>query len=117
MSRINSNVASFIAQDHLRQANLSLQVSLERLATGLRINRGADDPAGLIVSENLRAEVSALDQAINNSQRAINIISTTEGALNEVSALLIDIQGLIVEAANTGAFYYAEIRANQVQID
>ncbi len=117
MSRINSNIGSVIAQDHLRQANQNLQVSLRRLATGLRINTGSDDPAGLIVSEHLRSEISAVTQAINNSQRAINVITTTEGALNEVAALLTDIQGLVVQAANTGAFSEAERQANQLQID
>jgi flagellin len=117
MSRINSNVPSFVAQTNLRQANKSLQINLERLATGLKINRGKDDPAGLIVSEHLRSEIASIDRAIDNTQRAINIISTTEGALNEVAALLTDIQGLILQAANTGAMSDAEIRANQVQID
>ena len=117
MSRINSNVPAFVAQANLRRANLALQVNLERLATGLRINRGKDDPAGLIVSENLRSEMASIGKAIENTQRAVNIISTTEGALNEVAALLSDIQGLILQAANEGAMSDAEIRANQVQID
>ncbi len=117
MSRINSNVASIVSQRHLSVSQRALQMSLERLASGLRINRGADDPAGLIVSERLRAEVATVHQAINNSERAINVIATTEGALNEVAALLIDIQSLLVEAANTGAFSEEEIAANQLQID
>ena len=117
MSTINTNVPSVTSQRHLRVAQGSLARSLERLSSGLRINRGSDDPAGLIVSERLRTEISALTQAIGNSERAINVISTTEGALNEVSALLIDIQGLIVEAANSGAFSNEEVDANQLQID
>jgi flagellin len=90
---------------------------LERLSSGLRINRGADDPAGLINSETLRAEIAGVNKAISNSQRAINIIATTEGALNEVAALLVDIQGLIVENANDAALSDEEKRANQLQID
>lgn len=117
MSRINSNVSSLISQRHLNVSQQALQTSLERLASGLRVNRGADDPAGLIVSERLRAEVATVRQAIHNSERAINVIATTEGALNEVAALLIDIQALLVEAANTGAFSAEEIAANQLQID
>ncbi len=117
MSRINSNVASLVAQRHLNVSQRALSMSLERLASGLRINRGADNPAGLIVSERLRAEVNAVGQAIDNSARAINVIATTEGALNEVSALLSDIQALLIEAANTGAFSDEEIAANQLQID
>ncbi|MFQ5590229.1 MAG: flagellin [Phycisphaerae bacterium] len=117
MSRINSNIPSLVAQRHLAISQRSLALSLERLATGVKINRGADDPAGLIVSERLRSEISVLHQAINNSSRAINVVATTEGALDEVAALLNDIKALVVEAANSGAFSDAEIKANQLQID
>lgn len=117
MSRINSNVPAFVAQANLRRANQALELSLERLATGLRINRGKDDPAGLIVSENLRSEIASMSKAVENTQRAIHIISTTEGALNEVASLLTDIQGLILQAANDGAVSDTEVRANQIQID
>ncbi len=117
MSRINSNVASLIAQRHLIGSQRDLSISLERLSSGLKINRGADNPAGLIVSERLRSEISAVNQAIDNSARAINVIATTEGALNEVAALLTDIQALVIEAANSGAFSDEEIAANQLQVD
>ncbi len=117
MSRINSNVPSLIAQRHLGNAQQSLNRSLERLSSGLKINRGSDDPAGLIVSERLRSEIGVVKQAIDNSARAINVIATTEGALDEVSTLLTDIQSLLVEAANSGAFSDDEIAANQLQID
>ena len=103
MARINTNVPAIVAQRTLRSTQRDLQVSLERLSSGLRINRGADDPAGLINSESLRAEIAGTEKAISNSQRAINIIATSEGALNEVASLLIDIQGLIVEIANDAA--------------
>lgn len=117
MSRINSNVPSLVAQRHLIQSQDALRLSLERLSSGLKINRGADNPAGLIVSERLRSEIAVVHQAIDNSSRAINVIATTEGALNEVQALLTDIQALVVEAANSGAFSDEEIAANQLQID
>lgn len=117
MSRINSNVSSLIAQRHLSSSQRSLTLSLERLSSGLKINRGADDPAGLIVSERLRAEISSVNQAMDNTARAINVIATTEGALNEVGALLTDIQALVIEAANSGAFSDEETAANQLQID
>ncbi len=117
MARINTNVPALVAQTNLRRSQRDLQVSLERLSSGLRINRGADDPAGLIVSENLRAEIAGVTQAMDNSQRAINVIATAEGALNEVAALLIDIQGLVVQAANSGALSEEEIKANQLQVD
>lgn len=117
MSRINSNVPSLVSQRHLTVSQRALSRSLERLSSGLQINRGADNPAGLIVSERLRSEISVVHQAIDNSARAINVIATTEGALNEVQALLTDIQALLVEAANKGAFSDEEIAANQLQID
>ncbi len=117
MSRINSNVPSLIAQRNLATSQRSLTMSLERLSSGLKINRGADNPAGLIVSERLRSEISVVKQAVNNNARAINIIATTEGALNESQTLLTDIQALLVEAANKGAFSDDEIAANQLQID
>lgn len=117
MGRINSNVPAIVAGFQLARNQNSLAKSLERLSSGLRINRGSDDPAGLIVSERLRSEIASVGQAISNSERAINVIATTEGALDEVSALLTDIQGLIVEAANSGAFSDEETDANQLQID
>ena len=113
MSRINTNVASLIAQNNLQRANQDLTVSLQRLSTGLAISRGADNPAGLLVSARLRTEISGITQAIDNAERASNVIATTEAALNEVSHLLASIKGLAVEAANTGAFSDAEIEANQ----
>ncbi len=117
MARINTNVPALVAQTNLRRNQRDLQVSLERLSSGLRINRGADDPAGLIMSENLRAEIAGVTQAIDNSQRAINVIATAEGALNEVAALLVDLQSLTVQAANTGAMSEEEIKATQLQVD
>lgn len=117
MSRINTNVSSLIAQTNLAKSNGALTTSLERLSTGLRINRGADDPSGLIVSERLRSEITGVTSAIDNAERAINVISTAEAALEEVSTLLRDLRGLIVESANTGAFSKEEIAANQLQVD
>lgn len=117
MSRINTNVSALVAQSNLKKSNADLQVRLQRLSTGLAINRGADNPAGLIVSERLRSEIAGVTQAVDNIERATNVIATTEGALAEISTLLTSIKSLTVEAANTGAFSPDEIRANQLQID
>jgi len=117
MARINTNVSSLIAQNNLARTNEDLQVRLERLSTGLRINRGADGPADLIVSERLRSEIEGLDQAIGNAERATNVIATAEASLAEVANLLTNIKGLIVEAANSGALSKEEIEANQLEID
>ena len=117
MSRINTNVPALQAINRLGRNNLDLNVRLERLGTGLRINRGSDDPAGLIASETLRAEINGIRQAITNSSRGINVISTAEGALNEVSALLLDLRALLVSTANEGALTGEEVDANQLEID
>jgi flagellin len=117
MARINTNVASLTAQRGLAKTQKSLSDTLQRLSTGLRINRGADDPAGLIASEGLRSEISGITQAIDNSQRASNVIATAEGALSEVASLLLNVKSLIVQAANSGALSSDEIAANQLQVD
>jgi flagellin len=117
MARINTNVASLTAQRGLSRTQKSLNDTLERLSSGLRINSGADDPAGLIASEGLRSEISGITQAIDNSSRANNVISTAEGALSEVASLLLNIKDLVVQAANTGALSADEITANQLQVD
>jgi len=117
MSVINTNISSLRAVHRLAANQTDLNVRLERLSTGLRINRGADDPAGLIASETLRNEIRGIDQSIRNSERAINVLATAEGALNEISSLLLDIRGLINHAANEGAISQDEIRADQLQID
>ncbi|MBL8746712.1 MAG: flagellin [Phycisphaerae bacterium] len=117
MARINTNVSSLVAQTNLARSNNELQTRLQRLSTGLRINRGADDPAGLITSERLRTELRGLEQGIKNAERASSVISTTEGSLSEVSELLNSIKALTVEAANTGGISREEVQANQLQID
>src|SRR3954449_8344252 len=117
MARINTNVSSLTAQRGLQKSQKNLNDTLQRLSTGLRINRGADDPAGLIASESLRSELSGMNQAVDNSSRASNVIATAEGALQEVAAMLLNVKDLIVEAANSGALSPDEIRANQLQVD
>ena len=99
MSRINTNVSSLIAQRVLKRNNSDLNTSLERLSTGLSINSGKDNPAGLIASENLRSEKAGITQAIDNAGRASNIIGTAEGGLSEVSNLLVELQSLVSQAA------------------
>jgi len=117
MSRINTNVSSLIAQRVLRKNNDSLNTSLERLSTGLKINKGADTPAGLIASENLRSEKAGITQAIDNAGRASNIIGTAEGGLGEVSSLLTELQSLVSQSANSGGLSAEEVSANQLQVD
>jgi flagellin len=117
MTRVNTNVGSLIAQTRLNRTQNDLQTSLTRLSTGLRINSGKDDPAGLIASESLRSDITSINKALSNTQRANQIIGTADSALGQVSSLLNDIRGLITEAANNGALSESEIAANQLQID
>ena len=117
MTRINTNVSSLNAQKTLARSNNALQESLTRLSTGLRINKGKDDPAGLIASEVLRADIVSVERGITNSNRANQMIATADSALGQVSSLLNDIRGLVSEAANTGAMSNEQIAANQLQID
>jgi flagellin len=117
MSRINSNIPALSAVTKLTDNQNDLSLRLERLSSGLRINRGADDPAGLIASESLRSEIRGINAAIDNSTRATNVISTADAALGEVSKLLLDVKGLVNASANSGALSDEEIQANQLQID
>jgi flagellin len=116
-SIINTNVSSLIAQQSLQQNNTSLNTSLQRLSTGLRINSGADDPSGLIASLGLQQEQTGIQTAINNASQAGNVIGTAEGGLNEVSSLLTQLQGLVGQAANTGGLSSSEVSADQLQVD
>ncbi len=117
MSRINTNVSSLIAQTTLTRTNDQLQTALTRLSTGLRINSGKDDPAGLIASENLRRDITSANVAIGNSQQAGQLIATADSALGQISGLLNDIRGLAVQAANSGVLSDEQISANQLQVD
>lgn len=117
MSRINTNISSLQAIHRLSKNNADLAMRLQRLSSGLKINSGKDAPAALIASETLRSEISGINQAIDNSGRAGNVINTAEGALSEISSLLLEVQGLTNEAANSGALSADEIAANQLQVD
>ncbi len=117
MSRINTNVNSLIAQRALAKNTEATSQSLQRLSTGLQINSGKDDPAGLIASENFRQEQTGITTALSNAQRAGNVIGTAEGGLSEVSGLLNQLQGLVGQSANSGGLSTDEIAANQSQVD
>ncbi|MCL2742811.1 MAG: flagellin, partial [Planctomycetaceae bacterium] len=114
---VASQSQSLTAQHQLQRNMGDLSNVLLRLSTGLRINSGKDDPAGLISSELLKSDITATGKAITNAQRANSVISIADSSLGQVSSLLNDIKGLIVEAANTGAMTADQIRANQLQID
>ncbi|MFQ3678100.1 MAG: flagellin, partial [Fimbriimonadaceae bacterium] len=114
--RINTNVPAMNALRLLDINQGELQSTIGRLGSGLRINSAADDPAGLIISEGMRAQIKGLEQAIRNSQDAVNMAKTAEGALDEVQRLLRDIRGLAVHSANTAVVDAPSLQANQTQI-
>ena len=97
MTRINTNVPSLVAQNRLQASNSDLNSALTRLSTGLRINSGADDPAGLIASEALRSEITGLNKAVTNTRRAGQIITTADSAMGQINSLLNDARMMVVE--------------------
>ena len=100
LTRIQQNISAMNAQRNLTLNSTRIGQSIEKLSSGLRINRGADDPSGLVLSELLRAQVSGLDVAQQNAEQGVNLIKTAEGALNEVNALLRQMRDLAVNAAS-----------------
>lgn len=114
--RINTNVAAINALRNLGRTDAGLQRNVERLSSGLRINRAADDPAGLAISERFRAQIAGLNQAVENSESAISMISTAESAFTEIHNILTTMRDLAVHAANEGANDATQLAADQAQI-
>ena len=119
--RINQNIMAFNAYRNLNTTSGMLASSLEKLSSGFRINRAADDAAGLVKSESLRAEIGGTNQAISNAQDGVSFVQTAEGSLNEVQAILQRVRDLAVSAANTattdGSAQQAEINQLNTELD
>lgn len=115
--RINNNIPALKSLRNLDETSRKLADSLERLSSGFKINKGADNPAGLIISEQMRAQIAGLNQAIANSELDNTMIQTTEGALTEVNNLLIRMRQLALQAANEGAGDASTLEAAQTEID
>ncbi len=115
--RINTNSLAMSSLRNLGNTNVDMNRSMTRLTTGLRINSAADDPAGLIVSENFRAQISGIDQAIRNNQDASNYAKTAESALDEVTKLLRDARALSVASGNGATLTDSQRQANQQQLN
>lgn len=98
--RINHNIAALNTYRQLSANNIASQKSLEKLSSGLRINRAGDDAAGLAISEKMRAQIRGLDQAQRNAQDGISLIQTAEGALNETHSILQRMRELAVQSSN-----------------
>ena len=117
MTRINTNVSSLNAQKTLSRNTQALQTALTRLSTGLRINTGKDDPAGMIAAEIMHNNIVAVQKAISNTQRGTQMIATIDSALGSITSLLHDIRSLVTEAGNTAVMSEEQIAANQMQVD
>ena len=115
--RINNNIESMNAHRNLLKNDRALSKSLERLASGQKVNRAADDPAALVISEHMRAQVSGMEQAIRNNEVAISLIQTAEGSMNEISSILVSLRQRAISAANVGASDRDMIDANQAEIE
>ncbi len=114
--RINLNSAGLVAHRNLSNVDNALGKSIERLSSGFRINRASDDPAGLVISEKLRAQIGGIGMAIKNASDGVNMVKTAEAALTEVHSLLRTMRDLAVHASNTGANDEAALAADQAQI-
>ena len=115
--RINNNIESMNAHRNLLMNDRALSKSLERLASGQKINRASDDPAALVISEHMRAQVSGMEQAIRNNEVAISLVQTAEGSMNEISSILVSLRQRAISAANVGASDQDMIDANQAEIE
>jgi flagellin len=113
--RINQNVAAFNAFRNLSNTQNQLSSSLEKLSSGFRINRAADDAAGLVRSETLRSQIGGLKVAVRNAQDGISVIQTAEGALTETTSILQRMRDLAVQSANLGANSQESLDANQAE--
>ena len=117
MTRINTNVNSLTAQQNLAKTGAQLSQALTRLSTGLRINSGKDDPAGMIAAAQLGSDIAGTNQAISNSKMGQMILDTADSALGQITSLVNDIRTLVTQAANSAAMSPDQIAANQLQID
>lgn len=121
--RINTNISAIIANNQLKSTEGRLSKSLERLSSGLRINRAADDSAGMAIASKMRTQIRGLDQSSRNASDGISIVQTAEGALNEVTAMLQRMRELSVQGAN-GTYtdedrdaLHMEVEALQAEIE
>ena len=115
--RIKHNISALNSQRHLMQNTKAQARNLERLSSGLRINRGADGPAQLIISERLRTQQVSLKQAIDNNEAGVTMLQTAEAALDEGNRALIHIRELAVHAANAATNDEFMLQADQQEID
>jgi flagellin len=114
--QINTNIAAMNAYRNLSNTQGAMGKSLERLSSGLRINRAADDAAGLVISEKLGSQVNGIKVAMRNAQDGISVVQTADGALNETTAILQRMRDLAMHAANTGSTDATGAGADQAEL-
>lgn len=114
--RINHNTSSLNAHRNLVKNDKRAESSLEKLSSGLSINRAGDAPASLVASEQMRSQIASLDQAVKNSETSVSMVQTAEGALTEVNNLLVGMRQLAIHAANEGANDAVMLEADQTEI-
>ena len=114
---VTNNLSALNTQRTLNKNNSLMSKSLEKLSSGYRINTAADDPSGLIISEQLRTQISGLSRATQNSQEACNVLGIAEGALIEMNNILTKMRSLAIHAANNGITAPDQVRADQAEVD
>ncbi|MFN3283799.1 MAG: flagellin, partial [Pseudothermotoga sp.] len=112
--RINHNISALNAWRSMSETQYTMGKTLEKLSSGLRINRAGDDAAGLAISEKMRGQMKGLDMAVKNAQDAISLIQTAEGALTEVHSILQRMRELAVQAASDTN---TNVDRNQIQAE
>ena len=115
--RIKHNISALNTQRQLDKVDRAMTKTLEHLSSGMKINQASDGPASLVISENMRAQIAGLHQAIDNSESSISLVQTTEGALSEVNKLLVDMRQLAIHASNEGGNDEAMLQADQAEIE
>ena len=115
---INNNINSALnAKNNLSKAKKNQNSAMEKLSSGLRINKGSDDPAGLLISELLRSQITGYQRALRNTQETNNVMSIAEGGLGSVSSMLTKMRGLAVHALNSGVTSGIQVQADQMELN
>jgi len=115
--RVNHNTAAINSLRHLSSNTNNTKKNLERLSSGTKINSAADSPAELMISEQMRTQISGLNQAVKNSETSISMVQTAEGVLSEFSSMLISMRQLALHAANDGAADEKMLQADQLEVE
>jgi flagellin len=115
--RVNNNITAITAHRNLQQVSADTSKNLQRLASGLKVNQAADGPATLVVSEQIRAQIAGVDQAIENTESSISMVQVAEASLGEVNKLLTGMRQLAVHASNAGVNDSAMLDADQAEFE